>query len=83
MVNWKYRDNEEEDEDEEDNQKTDRKRKKPKKTVNSKEKEYLERDKIHLKGMKGDDLKRLAEDLEVDKNLPEENIVQELTEVYS
>ena len=74
MINWKFLNKEEEDD--EDGQMPKKAKKKPRKIVKSKEKE-----KADLMGKKEQDLEKIAENLAIDKNMPKQNIVQELTKV--
>ena len=79
LINWKNL-NIEGDEDV-DSQMPKEAKKKQRKSVKSKAKENLEKDKTDLMGMKEQDLQKLAENMDVNKNLPKEKIVQELTKV--
>lgn len=78
LINWKFRkiQKNKEEEDDEDGQMPKKAKKKPRKIVKSKEKE-----KADLMGKKEQDLEKIAENLAIDKNMPKQNIVQELTKV--
>lgn len=80
LINWKFRkiQKNKEEEDDEDGQMPKKAKKKPRKIVKSKEKE-----KADLMGKKEQDLEKIAENLAIDKNMPKQNIVQELTKERS
>ena len=79
LINWKNLNNEEDDD--QDIPMPKEAKKKPRKSVKSMAKDYSEKDKTDLMGMKEQDLQKLAENMDVNKNMPKENIVQELTKV--
>ena len=79
LINWKNLNIEEDDD--QDVPMPKEAKKKPRKSVKSMAKYNSEKDKTDLMGMKEQDLQKLAENMDVNKNMPKEKIVQELTKV--